>query len=215
MSVRPSVPLVGASGHQALCGVEYNELFLSLSAVQKANLFRNASTYDTSTVMTVGHAATDDHSTYGQFVHHEDNKCRKLEHVSFVAVEMACAYLFQNHVTRIALTASANALADNMFRFFPSSMRTDVSCPAASFGVASSTVSHGTAGAFFFTIRLLSSRCSCQTGRDVTDKKYTSSRSAWPKTSVVPSRHHDNPSRCFVAIFKPCEVLISGWMARL
>ena len=28
---------------------------------------------------------------------------------------------------------------------------------------------------FFFTIRLLSSRRSCQTGRDVTDKKYTSS----------------------------------------
>ena len=41
-------------------------------------------------------------------------------------------------------------------------------------------------------MRLLSSRCSCQTGRDVTDKKYTSSCSAWPTTSVEPSRDHES-----------------------
>ena len=40
-----------ASGHQALYGVEYGELFLSLPAVQKANPFRDASMNDTRTAL--------------------------------------------------------------------------------------------------------------------------------------------------------------------
>ena len=43
--------IVRASGHQALYGVEYGELFLSLSAVQKSNPFRNASANDTRTAL--------------------------------------------------------------------------------------------------------------------------------------------------------------------
>ena len=61
-------------------------------------------------VINLGHTATDGHRTSSPFHHNQDVRCRKLEHVSFVAVWTACAYLFHNHLTRIALTASANAL---------------------------------------------------------------------------------------------------------
>ena len=47
----PTGIIVRASGHQALYGVEYGELFLSLSAIQKANPFRDASTNDTRTAL--------------------------------------------------------------------------------------------------------------------------------------------------------------------
>ena len=101
----PTGIIVRASGHQALYGVEYGELFLSLSAIQKANPFRDASTNDTRTAL----QRMD--STYVEFRHNQDVRCRKLEHVSFVAIQIACAHLFENHLTRIALTASAKALA--------------------------------------------------------------------------------------------------------
>ena len=104
----PTGIIVRASGPRALYGVEYGELFLSLSAIQKANPFRDASTNDTRTALQ--RMAT---GTYVEFRHNQDVRCRKLEHVSFVAVRIACAHLFENHLTRIALTASAKALAQS------------------------------------------------------------------------------------------------------
>ena len=58
-------------------------------------------------------------STSSPFHHNQDVRCRKLEHVSFVAVHKAHTHLFQNHITRIALTASTNALAPSSPIWFP------------------------------------------------------------------------------------------------
>ena len=84
-------------------------------------------------------------------------------------------------------------------------------------------MSRGTEGAFF--LQYVSCLLDIRAELVVTSltKKYISSCSAtgeMVENQLVANdpwyrRDHDNPSRCFVAIFKHCEVFISGWVARL
>ena len=113
VSVQPAVAQGSLRLHLVImrCAALSTAKYFRVCALQKANLFCNASKNDTRTVITLGHAATNGHSAWTPSVHNKDDRCQKPEHVSFVAVHRGCAHLLLNHLTSIALTASAYALA--------------------------------------------------------------------------------------------------------